>query len=423
MDDLIQDDIALLARFGAALFIGILVGLQREYSATAGEELAGVRTFALIALIGCTAPLIGDIVEAPWAAAILLMIPAAFLLAGYAISALKGDIGLTTEMASIMTLMCGTLCYWDYVWLAASLAVTTVVLLSVKLELQQFAHRLTKDDIVAALKFAVITIIILPVLPDRTYGPAPIDVVNPYRTWLMVVLISAMSFLGYVLLKIFGPRQGMMATGLLGGLASSTAMTVSAAQRSRQNPELAASCALTILSAWSVMFLRVLVVVLALSRDVFSAVAVPLIAAAIVCVVMAWRALRRTQTQETADVNVHNPFELGMAIKFGLLYAGILVVVRLAQTQLGDTGIYLSGVLAGVADVDAITLSMVEMSRQGLAVDITSVTIVFATMSNTLFKGAVAWFAGSPAIRRPIAQSTIFIMVVTVLAIGILKWV
>lgn len=363
MDDLIQDDVVLLGRFGAALVIGVLVGLQREYSATKGEELAGVRTFALIALIGCTASFIADILDAPWTAAVLLIVPAAFLLAGYTISARKGDIGLTTEMASIMTLLCGALCYWDYVWLAASLAVTTVVLLSVKLEMQQFAHRLTKDDIVAALKFAVITIIVLPVLPDRTYGPSPIDVVNPYRTWLMVVLISAMSFLGYVLLKILGPRQGMMVTGLLGGLASSTAVTVSAAQRSRQNPELAPSCALTILSAWTVMFLRVLVVVLALSRDVFSAVAVPLTAAAIVSLVMAWRALRRAQTQETADVNVHNPFELGMAIKFGLLYAGILVVVRLAQTQLGDAGVYLSGVFAGVADVDAITLSMVEMSR------------------------------------------------------------
>lgn len=413
---------ALLGRFGAALFIGILVGLQREYSATAGEELAGVRTFALIALIGCTAPLIADILDAPWVAAVLLMIPAGFILAGYTVAAIKGDIGLTTEMASIMTLLCGALCYWDYVWLAASLAVTTTVLLSVKLELQRFAHRLTRDDIVAALKFAVMSIIVLPLLPDRTFGPAPIDVINPYRTWLMVVLISAMSFLGYVLLKILGPRQGMMVTGLLGGLASSTAVTVSAAQRSRQNPELAPSCVLTILSAWTVMFLRVLVIVLALSRDVFFAVALPLTAATVVCIALVWLALRRVRTQEMTDVKVDNPFELGMAIKFGLLYAGILVVVRLAQTQLGDAGVYLSGILAGVADVDAITLSMVEMSRQGMTLEIVSLAIILATVSNTLVKGAIAWFAGSTSIRRRMTQSTSGIVAVTFIVMGILRW-
>ena len=395
----------LFYRFGAALAIGFLVGLQREFAHGGPDRkiIAGERTFALMGLIGCAAALIADILSSPWAFAGILLALAGLIGVAYFVNAWqRGRIGLTSEMAAVVVVLAGALCYWGYLALAAAIAVATTVLLSLKVETDTFVRHLSREDIRATLQFAVITAIILPVLPNRTFGPPPLNVLNPHKIWLMVIFISGISFLGYVLIKIVGARQGIGLTGLLGGLVSSTAVTLSFAQRSQREQELVKPFALAITIAWTMMFPRVIVEVAALNRPLLAVLWPPMAAATVVGVGYCIYLYLAQRTDEEGEVNFSNPFELGPAIKFGLLYAVILLVSKAAQTYLGETGVYLSSTVAGLAGVDAITLSMAELSGPAgdLALKTAGRAIVLAAMSNTAVKGSIVLTSGSPTLRR-----------------------
>jgi uncharacterized membrane protein (DUF4010 family) len=262
----------LFYRFGIALVIGMLIGLERQRAAAQPREelFAGVRTFPLFALAGCIAALLADQMASPWPLVAAILVLGLLVIAAYWHLAQQREVGMTTEVAAVVTLMVGALCYWDYLALASALGVTTMLLLSLKLEMHRFAQQITQEDIYATLKLAVLAAIILPILPNRSFGPPPLDVLNPYRIGLMVVFISGISFLGYILMKLVDARQGIGLTGLLGGLASSTAVTLSFAERSRQHGGLAGAFALGIIMAWTIMFIRVLVAVAAINRALLS---------------------------------------------------------------------------------------------------------------------------------------------------------
>lgn len=404
----------LFYRFGAALAIGFLIGLQREYAhGGPGREIfAGERTLALMGLAGCAAALVADILDSPWAF-IGTTLPLAVLVAlAYFTSAWRGQVGLTTEVAALVTVLAGALCYWGYLTLAVAIAVATMVLLSLKLETDKFVRRITRDDIYATLKFAVITAIVLPVLPNRAFGPPPLDVLNPYKVWLMVVFISGISFLGYVLVKVVGSRQGIGLTGLLGGLVSSTAVTLSFSQRSQGEEELAKPFALAITVAWTVMFSRVLVEVAALNPVLLHTLWLPMAASAAVGLIYCLYLYLSQRTDKEGEVDFSNPFELGPAVKFGLLYAVILLISKAAQTYLGSTGLYLSSIVAGLTDVDAITLSVAELSRAGgLDLSTGARAIVLAAMSNTVVKGGVVLTSGAPALRKALLPGFVLMLV------------
>lgn len=407
----------LFYRFGVALFIGILVGLQRETAADrdadrANKMFAGVRTFALLSLAGCTAAFVAEQLGLPWAFIGIILPLGGLITAAYVITGSRGDVGMTTEVAAIIVLLAGALCFWDHVALAVALGVITTALLSLKLELHGFAARIKREDIVATLKFAVITAIILPVLPNQSFGPPPFDVLNPYKIWWMVVLISGISFLGYVLIKLVGSRQGIGLTGLLGGLVSSTAVTLSFSQRSKKESALAKPFALAILIAWTIMFGRVLVEVAVTNRPLLGEVWLPITAAGLGGLIYGAYLYFAPRSSEAGGVAVSNPFELGPAITFGLLYGLILLVARAAQFYFGDTGVYLSSVLSGLADVDAITLSMAELSSSGnVALPTAARAIVLATMSNTVVKGGIVLSSGSAALRRALLPGFLLILV------------
>jgi len=279
-----MEQYSIFYRFGVALIIGFLVGLQREYAFNKqGKELAaGVRTFSLISLIGCTAAMITQLTASPLPFVAIIIILGLLITVNFFIQAWRGETGLTTEVAALMTALAGALVYWNNMALAVALTVTTTILLSFKLELHTFARHLTKPDIFSTLKFAVISVIILPVLPNKLFGPAPFNIFNPYKIWLLVVFISGISFVGYILIKIIGPRKGISLTGLLGGLASSTAVTLSFTQKSRDNKILAKPFALAILIAWTVMFARVLILVAAINSSMMKLLWIPLTASMIV---------------------------------------------------------------------------------------------------------------------------------------------
>ncbi|MGD2104969.1 MAG: MgtC/SapB family protein [Anaerolineae bacterium] len=394
----------LFYRFGAALAIGFLVGLQREYAHGGPERdiSAGERTLALMGLTGCAAAFVADRLGSPWAFVGIIVPLGLLVVASYVVTSWRGDVGLTTEVAALLTTLAGALCYWNYLELAVALAVATTVLLSVKLETDRLVRRITREDIRATLKFAVITAIVLPVLPRRGFGPPPLDVLRPYSVWLMVVFISGISFLGYLLIKLVGTRRGIGLTGLLGGLASSTAVTLSFAERSRVARDLDRSLGLAIVIAWTTMFPRVLVEVAAVNSQLLRRLMLPMIAAASAGGAYAAYLYFSQRRDTKEDVAFSNPFELGPALKFGLIYAALLLVSRAAQLYLGNPGVYFSSVVGGLADADAITLSMAELSSGsgGLDPGIAARAIVLAAMSNTVAKGGIVLASGSPGLRR-----------------------
>lgn len=407
----------LFYRFGIALFIGLLVGLQREYSYDEEAKphqktFGGVRTFTLMSLVGCTAAYAAELLGSAWVFVGIVAVLGGLVGISYFVSASRGETGITTEVSAIFVVLVGGLAFWDEMALAVALGVITTALLSLKVELHHFAERISREDILATLKFAIITAIVLPVLPNQSFWPAPFDVLNPYKIWLMVVLISGISFLGYVLVKVAGPRRGVGLTGLLGGLASSTAVTLSFAQRSQKNVQLAKPFALAITIAWTVMFIRILVVVGALSLPLLRVVWLPITAAGLAGLAYGVYLYFAPRLDDDEEVSVTNPFELGPAVTFGLLYGLILLVSRAAQLYFGDTGVYVSSILSGLADVDAITLSMTELSSQGtVALETAARAITFAAMSNTVVKGSIVLSSGSASLRRAFLPGFLLILV------------
>ena len=406
------DQLDLFYRFGIALVIGFLIGLQREYAygqekqQDEDEELfAGARTFALLGLVGCAAALAAQELGEALAFVAVLGLAGVIIVIAYYASVRNGQLGITTEIAALVTMLAGALCYWDYLGLAAAVAVVTTTLLTLKLQTRQISRNITREDVFATLKFAVITLIVLPILPREGYGPPPFDVLVPYNIWLMVVFISGISFLGYVLIKIIGTERGVGLTGILGGLASSTAVTLSFAQRSRDAPALAKPFALAILLAWTIMFARVIVEVAALNRPLLARLWLPMAAAGVAglayCGYLYFA--QRSGTDEQQD-DFANPFQLKPALTFGALYALILVAANAARMYFGETGVYVSSVLSGLADVDAITLSMAELSQNPEELDLTTATraIVLAAASNTIVKGGIVLSTGSAALRKAI---------------------
>jgi len=410
-----MENVDLFLRFGTAIAIGFLIGLQREYAHGGPDRMiiAGERTFALFSLAGALAALIADELSSALAFFGIILFLGLFTTAAYFTDSRGGKVGLTTEVAIVIAVAIGALCYWGYLTFAIAVGIATTVLLSIKLETDRLARALTREDILATLQLAVISVIILPILPNETFLPPPFDVLNPFKIWLMVVFISGISFLGYIAIKIVGPEQGIGITGLLGGMVSSTAVTLSFSERSNREPDLSKPFVLAITVAWTVMFARVLIEVSVVNPALLGQVWLPIAFAGLVGLLYCGYLFFAQRTAEKGDVKFSNPFDLMSAIKFGLLYALVLLISRAAQMYLGDTGLYLSSVISGLADVDAITLSMAELSRTGvLDMDKAALAIVFATMSNTFVKGSIALLAGSGTLRKSLIPVVIMILIV-----------
>jgi uncharacterized membrane protein (DUF4010 family) len=406
---------------GMALLMGLLIGLEREHSQREeGGLFAGVRTFPLIALVGFLAALITRAGH-PWVLPVALVGAFAMVVTAYWITATGPHKGATTEFVAILTFLFGVLSAFGYVIPAATFAVVTAIVLSVKAPLHRLAETIHSEEMYAILKFGIVSVIILPLLPDRPYGPW--GVLNPRLIWWMVVLISAISMVGYVLMKFLGVRQGMALTGLLGGLASSTATTLGLSQKAREaKGDAAAYFALGIVLASTIMFFRVLfltwVVDESLGAALLGPIAIPA-AAGLLAGAYLWR--RRSSGTASATLEVKNPMELGSAIKFGLLFAAVLLVARAAHHYFGSAGLFIAAGLAGLTDVDAITISTARLARDGvLASSTANSAILLASAANTFVKGALAVTLGGKALRAMVMP--IFLVLVA-LAVAVCVFV
>ncbi|MGB2963399.1 MAG: MgtC/SapB family protein [Anaerolineales bacterium] len=396
----------LFLRFGAALLIGVLIGMQREYAHGAskgGELFAGARTFALMSLFGASAALLADLFQSPWIFIGLIILLGTMVIVAYSITATeREEIGLTSEVAALITILIGGISYYHSIEFAAALGVVTTVLLAVKWEMRKFVNVITREDVFATLQFAVITAIVLPVLPNKTFGPPPLNVLNPYQIWEMVILISGINFLGYILIKIVGPKKGIGISGLLGGLASSTATTISFSQRSQTQEGLNKPFAVAIIASWVIMFFRVIIEIAVVNNHLLSYVWPAMTAMGAAGLLYAVYLYFSQTAIDEEELVLSNPFELGPAVKFGLIYGLILLITKAAEVYIGEKGLYLTSILAGLADVDAITLSIADLTKigQGVALDTGKRAIIFAAISNTASKGVLVFSLGSRALRK-----------------------
>ena len=416
-----MDDTHLALRFAVAIGLGVLLGLERERSKSE-EGGAGVRTFALIALAGATAGYLDADLGLATVALVVFVALAALLISAYLVGALRGDTGFTTEVSALLAFLLGMLCARGHLQVAAWVAIAMALLLALKDWLHQLARRIESSDVEATLKFAIVTLIVLPLLPDIRYGPPPLDVINPYKIWLMVVLISGLNFAAYLLVKIVGAEHGIGLAGLLGGLVSSTAVTLGFSRRSREPGEDASALALGILLAWTVMFFRVVVMTTVISTRLGMRLAMAMGLLCAVSLGASFWLWRRRRAQQRGEVKAGaNPFELDQAIKFGLLFGVVVFIAKAASVYLGEAGLYIAAAVAGLTDVDAITLAMADLAHSDESrLPVAARAIVLAALANTFVKSAFAAGLGSQELRRltlPISGLLFFAGAVAILLV------
>lgn len=400
-------------RFGAALIFGALIGLEREYTQQhKGKfDFAGIRTFSLIALLGAVSAYLAgafDLRVMLFAFGGLILLTVVSYVG--AVVRTGRESGITTEVAALLAFLLGAMAIWDMVEIGGAMSVIIALVLSLKGRLHQVVRQMSIEDLRVTLQFALVWAVVLPLLPNRPIDP--FGVLNPFQVWLMVVFVSGIGFFGYMLTKVLGTGQGIRLTGLVGGLASSTATTISFATRSRENPPLSIHFAQAILLASAMMFPRTLVEVAVvhspLMRIVTPAILVMLLATAISVYVL-WQKSKHDEQagqDEEKDLALSNPLKLSTAIMFGLVFAVVLVLIELAGSQFGSGGVYLTSLLAGLADVDAITLSVSGLAGGGqLEADTAGIAVIIAAIMNTFSKAVIAYASGAKEMRPTILRA------------------
>lgn len=391
-----------LYHLGVALSIGLLVGVERGWKGRGraeGGRVAGLRTYGLIGLFGGISALLGARYGglALGLAFVALM---GTLVAGYFANLRRGDadVSITGLVASLLTFALGALAASGRVAEAGAAAVVMTMLLAYKPALHRWVSSLEAGELDAGVKLLLISVVLLPVLPDRGYGPY--QALNPYAIWWMVVLVATISFVGYFAVKIGGARRGVLFTGLFAGLVSSTALALHFARLSRENPALNRVLAVGILFACGTMFPRVLLVATLLEPALLAPLAAPMLIMALLVYVPAiayWRMPNGEEGEPSASP-LKNPLELRSALGFGALLALVLLLGKALRDAFGDAGVLALAAASGVADADAITLSLARMSGDDLTHPVAASGIVLAAAVNSLSKAGLVFAIGGRAI-------------------------
>ncbi|MFC6673735.1 MgtC/SapB family protein [Marinobacterium aestuariivivens] len=390
-----------LLLFGQSLGIGFLVGLERERHA---NSIAGLRTFTLISLSGSLGGYISLEFERPYfVLMMLLLVIASLLVAQFKSRASEPD--TTTVLAAILTFGLGYMLWADFKLLPAALAITMTAILYYREELHEVPHRLTRKDVSSFFQFAAIAFILLPVLPDDTYGPY--QVFNPYQTGWLVVLISAISLTGYVVLRLLGSRSGIFVMGLLGGLVSTTATTLIYARHSKRQASFAGLAATIILLSHLVLFIRVAIVVAVLELSLLVPMLPWLVGGfALGAGYIAWHYHRTDGDKEQYRMpafEVSNPAEIKVAVGFAISFALVLLLVAWTNDVFSHAGVYVVAFLSGLTDIDAITISNIRLFSVGnLSAPVTLTAVVLAFLANLIFKLGIVFVVGDRNVQAPV---------------------
>ena len=397
-----MDTIELFQRLTLALAIGLLIGLERGWQTRGepeGEQAAGLRTFALLALLGgiwgAVASGLGD------GGGILLGL--AFTVSGgtlvlfrYRETSFDGTFGATTAIAGLIAFALGVLAVMGDQAGAAAAGVTVAGLLALKAALHSWVRRLTWPELRSVLMLAAMSFLLLPVLPNRAIGP--FGTINPFEIWFLTVMIAVLSFAGYVAVKLTGARRGIALTGIAGGLASSTAATLALSRLARAQPDKSGLMAGGALLAGATMLMRVTVIAGLVEPQLLGRLLLPLSAAAIVTVlggiVLILRPSPGSMSSGETEIALGNPLDLMPVLKFGALLTAIGFLAQVATKLAGSTGAYVLAALSGIAEVDAITLAMARLAGGAIGMDVAALAVLIAVAVNTISKTVLGWLAG-----------------------------
>lgn len=392
-------ELATLPRYAVALMLGLLMGLERERSPAAK---AGLRTFALTALFGVLAAHLATTLGTPWLIGAGLLTVGGIIVTAYlrAPQEPDGDPGTTTMAALVLCYGLGVLVWHEEFQLAVMLAIVATTLLYFKPELRGMSQKLSRRDLLSMLQFAVLALIILPLLPNENYGPY--GALNPYQIWWMVVLIAGVSLAGYAALRLVGQERGAAMLGVLGGLVSSTATTLSFTRHARANEAMVPVAVTVIVLANLVVLVRLGVLTAIVAPEVLTALLPILLGGLIAGGLAAAYGVRRLRPQgELPELAMGNPTELRTALGFGLLYAVVLLAAAWLTDRLGALGTYAVALVSGLTDVDAITLSSLRLYRLDKLPETTLANVIMlAILSNLVFKSVLTLAIGGQRTGR-----------------------
>lgn len=405
-----------IQHFLIALALGALIGLEREYAhyRGRGQSYAGIRTYPLIALFGALSAYLSELISPLIIIVGMILVGGIILIAYFTINErMHKYVGATSEVAGFITFFIGILVYYNQILLATVLTIVMTLILYARSILHNFARKMKKKELADTLKFVVIAFVILPFLPNEWYGPY--EIFNPYMTWLMVVFISAISFVGYIALKWFG-EKGITLAGFLGGIASSTATTLSFAERSRKEEKIFRALALGIILANMAMFGRILFMIsavnLALFWKLFPSVLILLVISAAFSYYL-WKKAKKVKS----NIKLSSPFTLWPALKFGLLFAVIVALTKMANVFFSTKGIYLVSFFSGFVDIDPIALSLAQLSKATISAEIAHDGILIGMLTNILAKGGLAYWLGGKKFGKIVLS---FFIVLALFGIGVI---
>ncbi|PPK88234.1 uncharacterized membrane protein (DUF4010 family) [Neolewinella xylanilytica] len=394
-----------------SLGLGLLVGLQRE---RANSEIAGIRTFGLITLSGTFCALLAEATDSRWliaagAIAVTILIAAANFIRADTLRAEEADdvgIGQTTEIAILLMFLVGAFIPIGPTAVAVTTGASVAILLSLKRTLHRVTGNMTREDVRAIMQFAAIAFIILPLLPDQDYGPY--ETLNPREIWTMVVLIVGLSVVAYFVYKWAGKSIGTIAGGILGGLISSTATTVTYAKRTAGTERAGRLAALVIFIASTISFVRVLIEVGVVIPERLGVIAPPIAAMVVFMALLCCGLYWINDDEETEELpDPENPAQLKAALIFGALYAIIIFAVAAVEDYFGQRGLFVVSLISGLTDVDAITLSLSNTIKDGgLTAERGWSLILLAALSNMVFKAGLAVFLGSRNLSKYVLGAT-----------------
>lgn len=395
-----------IIQLAVALLLGALTGLQRGWAAReqkSGERVAGMRTYALVGLLGGIATLLSLKVTAWVLPSTLLAVCIAAVIAYRARMLQMGNYSITGIIGLLLTFSFGALAVAVDITIAATAAVITTIILDNKNEIHSALNRLQEHELDAALKLLLISVVMLPLLPNEDMGLG--GMLNPYKIWWMVVLIASISFAGYFAMRVGGTEKGILFTSLFAGLASSTALTLHFSRLARQTPQISALLSSGILLACGTMYLRILLYCAMITPTLLGYLVAPLLVMTLVLyfpALLIWRKYRNGTRVEQPTLN-NNPLDLKSALLLGALLTVILLLASVLQQWLGNAGIYVLAAVSGITDVDAITLSLARMSQSGLESRIVLIGIIIASSVNNLMKAGMAVSIGGRAMLLRVA--------------------
>jgi uncharacterized membrane protein (DUF4010 family) len=392
--------IHLVESYSLALLLGALMGLERERSESG---FAGLRTFILVTLFGTLCGNISQSTTSEWIMVVGLATIAGQGLMGHIVRLKQhSSSGMTTAIALLIAYLVGILLSIGQGVTAISLCLATTLVLYFKPQMHAFSRRLQQRDLYAIFQFILVAFIILPVLPNSRFGP--FGALNPYNIWLMVVLISAINLVGYIVLKLVGQRWGSPVLGILGGIVSSTATTLTFSRQSSSNPTISRTATVVVALASTVVLIRITAFIFLINPELIRHLWLPMGGMFIGGMLPIFFFWRTTRNEEAPRLESRNPAELSQALLFGLIYACVLLAVSFAQNHLGTQGVYLVSFISGITDVDAITLSNTRLSLMGELGQVQAAnSILIAMLANLLFKLGVVAVVGTRQMMRGIA--------------------